>query len=163
MWQYGYMACNRRLLLAITSAVSVAGCGLTTRSSPPAEPAPLELEIVAADRLNPDENGQSLPTVIHIYQLKSAVKLERAEFERIYRAPGETLGADLLQTEEITLSPGEKLRRRLEREHSARVLAVVALFRRPTGSSWRALVELPPPAARAKLKFLVEGYRIDKR
>ena len=147
----------------MTAAVSVAGCGLTTRSSPPAEPAPLEVEIVAADRLNPDERGQSLPTVVHIYLLKSPVKLERAEFERIYRAPAETLGADLLQTEEITLSPGEKLSRRLERERSARALAVVALFRRPTGSSWRAIVELPPPAVRGKLKFLIEGYRIDRR
>jgi type VI secretion system protein VasD len=157
------MACNRRVLLAISIVLSVAGCAMSSRSSPPAEPGPIEVEIVAADRLNPDEHGQSLPTVFHIYQLKSAVKLERAEVERIYRAPGETLGADLLQSEEITLSPGEKLSRRLDREQSARALAVVALFRRPTGSSWRAIVELPPPAARARLKFLVEGYRIDRR
>jgi type VI secretion system VasD/TssJ family lipoprotein len=154
------MACDRRVLLVIV-AISVAGCGLFR--SRPAEPKPFEVELVAADRLNPDEHGQSLPTVVHIYQLKSAVKLERADAERIYRAPGEALGADLLQGEEITLSPGEKLGRRLERERSARVLAVVALFRRPTGSSWRAIVELPPPTSGGKLRFLVEGYRVDRR
>jgi type VI secretion system protein VasD len=156
------MACDRRVLLAIAASVSLAGCGLF-RSRSPAEPRPFEVELTAADRLNPDEHGQSLPTVIHLYQLKSAVKLERAEFERIYGAPSEALGADLLQSEEITISPGEKLSQRLEREPSARVLAVVALFRRPTGTSWRAIVELPPPSARGTLRFLVEGYRIDQR
>jgi type VI secretion system protein VasD len=139
-----------------------AGC----RSSPPAgdlAPAPLELEITAGARLNPNDQGQPLPTVIRIYQLRSTGKLERAEFDRLYRQPKESLQEDLVQAEEVTLSAGETLKRRVERDRGARYVAVVALFRRPTGTSWRAVAELGSPAQRADLKFMVEGYRIERQ
>jgi type VI secretion system protein VasD len=159
------MAFDRRVVLAMAAALSGAGCGLFRASQPPAEPAlaPVDLEIAAAERLNPDEHGDSLPTVVMIYQLKSAARLEGADFDRLYRDAKEALGPDLLRAEEVTLSPGETLRRRVERDRSARVLALVALVRRPSGISWRVLAELPPPATRAQLGFLVEGYRIERR
>lgn len=157
------MASHRRALVAFAAGVVAAGCGLfrTTPSDAPGEP--LQVELAAGDRLNPDERGESLPTVVHLYQLKSAAKLEAADYERFYRAANETLGADLLQAQEFTLLPGGKLRRRVERERAAKVLAVVALFRRPTGDSWRTFVELPPPSSGAELRFVAEGYRIERR
>jgi type VI secretion system protein VasD len=154
----------RRVAVAIAVVLAGAGCGLS-RSSPrqPAIAAPVEVEIAAADRLNPDERGDSLPTVVVIYQLKSAARLDGADFAQIYRSAKETLGPDLLRMEEVTLSPGEKLTRRVDREETARVLALVALVRRPAGISWRAAADLPPPPAGAGFKFVVEGYRIERR
>jgi len=154
------MTYNRRTLLLIVAAAVGSACGLF-RSKPAEGGEPMEIEIAAADRLNPDERGDSLPTAIRIYQLKSAARLEGAEFEQIYGAAQETLGPDLIRVEEFTLLPGEKLRRRFERDRSARVLALVAIVRRPTGNSWRALADLPPRGP--GLRFLAEGYRIERR
>jgi type VI secretion system protein VasD len=142
--------------------VLVASC----RSSQPApsEQAPFDVEITAGQRLNPNDLGQPLPTIIRIYQLRATGKLERAEFDRVYRQPKELLGEDLLQTEEVTLSPGDTLKRRLERDRGGRYVAVVALFRRPTGTSWRAFAEFGPPAKTAPaLAFFVDGYRVERR
>jgi type VI secretion system protein VasD len=159
------MARNLRVLLAIAAVSLATGCGLFRSSSPAPKPAtPIDVEIVAAHRLNPDEQGQALPTMVHIYQLTSATKLEGADFERLYRNAKETLGGELLRSEEVTLSPGETLKRRVERDPAAKFIAVVPLFRRPAGSTWRAVTELPPPNAKSvNAKFLVEGYSIEGR
>ena len=124
---------------------------------------PVDLTIVAGSRLNPDDRGQSLPTVIRVYQLRSTAALERADFNRVCREPKEALQADLLRTDEFTMSPGETLSRAIDRDRNARYLVVVALFRKPTGTSWRAVVELGPPSKRLNQGFGIEGYRVETR
>jgi type VI secretion system protein VasD len=144
------------------SAIALAAACRSSQPAPEA-PSPLDLEIAAGARLNPNDQGQPLPTVVRIYQLRSTGKLERTEFDRLYRQPKEALGEDLLQGEEVTLSPGETMKRRVDRDRGARYVAVVALFRRPTGASWKAVAELGAPAQGATLKFIVDGYRIERR
>jgi len=147
--------------LAVAAAVALAhlgGCGLVGISGAPAR---LELSLAASDRLNLDEQGQSLPTVVRIFQLKGAAKLEAADFDPLYRRPREVLGTDLLQLEELTLTPGQTVRRQIDRDPAARAIAVVGLFRKPSGISWRAVVELP--SGRVPLEFVAEGYRIERR
>lgn len=158
------MTRNRNLHLLGAAALFGLGCGLF-RSGSPAERGgePFEVEIVAADHLNPDEHGESLPTAIQILQLTSTAKVEGADPEQIYRRAKETLGPDLLQLEEVTLLPGQKLRRRIERDRSAKALALVAIVRRPTGASWRAIAPLAAAPPRAGFRFVIEGYRIDRQ
>lgn len=131
--------------------------------APPADPLPIEVTVTGDERLNPDDAGRSLPTGIRLYQLRSAAKMERAEFDKVFRQPREVLGEDLLQVDELVLTPGATVRRRLDRDKASRVLAVVAVVRKPTGGTWRAVVELPPPAERAEMGFVVEGYRVARR
>lgn len=157
------MECKHPAYLTLAVAIAGTACGWFRSSPAEVVAAPIEVDISAAERLNPDDNGQSLPTVVHIYQLKSAASLERADAEQVYRGAKEVLGSDLLQMEEVTLSPGETLHRRIERDRSAKVVALVALFRRPTGVSWRAVADLPPASSRGALKFQAEGYRIERR
>jgi type VI secretion system protein VasD len=153
---------RRALLVAWFGLLGVA-CSTPRTALAPAEPTavPLELEITAADRLNPDESGNSLVTAVVVYQLKSSAKLEAADFDQLYRNAKEALGADLLQSEELTLEPGQKLRRRIETDRAARAVAVVAQFRRPTGTSWRAVADLA--SAKGNLAFFLEGYRVERR
>src|SRR5437870_1426608 len=82
----------------------------------PQEPFPIQLTLRASDRLNPDERGQPLPTVVMVYQLKSATKLASADSDDVYRKPKEVLGEDLLQTEELQLAPGQVQTKTLERD-----------------------------------------------
>jgi len=143
--------------------VLAAACRSSGKPALSAATSPLDLEITAGARLNPNDQGLPLPTVVRIYQLRSTGKLERADFDRLLRQPREALGEDLLRDEEITLSAGETSKRTLEREQGARYLAVIALFRRPTGTSWKAVAELSVSAQKGGLKFVVDGYRVDRR
>ncbi len=149
----------------LAGSIAVLGaCGLFGGSSrPEPAPAPIEVVVVADARLNPDEMGRSLPTVVRLYQLKSSGKIEGADFDAIYRQPKEALGEDLLQADEITISPGDTTRRRLELDKSARAVAAVAVLRRPAGVSWRAVAELPSQGEARVITFAVEGYRIERR
>jgi len=154
------MAVPRLLPAALVALLPLAGgCGLFGSKGP----LPIEVVVTASDRLNPDEQGQSLPTMVRIFQLKSTAKLEAADFDPLYRRPKEVLGEDLLHLEELTLSPGQSVRRQLDRDPAARAIAVVGLFRKPSGLSWRALAEIPPSDKRASMLFLAEGYRIERR
>lgn len=120
------------------------GCGA---SRPPAcqlpETTPLVVE--ASDRLNPDEHGRSLPTIIRIYQLSDIGALEQASFQEIWRDPTGTLGESLLAQDELTIYPEQTVRRPLDRNPDANFLVGMGIFRRPVGTTWRSVMALPPP------------------
>jgi type VI secretion system protein VasD len=149
-----------RLGAALAPALLLAGCSLFGGEA--SYPATVEVAVQASDRLNPDESGQSLPTVIRLYLLKSPAKLEAADFDDLYRRAKELLGEDLVSVEELVLSPGDKVTRRLAPEKAARALAAVAIFRRPVGGNWRAVVELPKETS-VRLAFYFDGYRVEGR
>lgn len=146
-----------RLALALL-LLAVSGCFLAGPRTPP----PFDVVVVGRAYLNPDESGQSLPTVVRIYQLKSAAKLREADFAAVYRNPKEGLGEDLLAMEEVVLAPNATERRRLDRKPEARALAAVAIFRRASGAAWRAIAELPPDAP-GPFTFVLEGSKVEQR
>ena len=147
--------------LAAAALVPLAGCFLW--GSKDSTPAPIEIVLQASDQLNQDEQGASLPTMVLIYQLKSAAKADAADFEDVYRRAKESLGEDLLQADELELAPGQSQTKTVARDKSAKALAVVAVVRRPAGPGWRSIVELPPPDERTRLSFTLEGYRIERK
>jgi type VI secretion system protein VasD len=149
-----------RLGTALAPVLLLAGCSLFGGEA--SYPTTVEVAVQASDRLNPDESGQSLPTMIRLYLLKSPGKLEAADFDDLYRRAKELLGEDLVAVEEFVLSPGDRVTRRLAPEKAARALAVVGIFRRPVGGNWRAVVDLPKETS-ARLSFHVDGYRVEGR
>ncbi len=144
--------------IALLAALTLNGCGLFGGEK---APVPVDVTVTAAARLNPDDAGQSLPTVIRIYQLKSASKAENAQYEDIYRRDKEVLGDDLLQVDEVVLSPGDIARRTVSGEKGARAVMVVGVFRKPSGNGWRIITELPKGKS-APLQFRAEDYRIER-
>jgi len=149
------------LAAALVAAVVIQGCFLW--SSGDTTPAPIKVSIRASNRLNPDEQGQSLPTVVKVFQLKNPGKADGADFEGLYRREKETLGEDLIQADELVIGPGQQETKTLARDKAAKALAVVAVVRRPAGTSWRSIVELPAIGTSAELSFVLEDYRIEKK
>lgn len=139
----------------------LAGCSLLGLAKP-SSPGPMRLQIEAAARVNPDDGGRSLPTLVRVYQLRSAAKARTVELTELLRDPKQALGEDLLSTEELLLSPGQTLERTLTREPDARAVLVAAVVRRPAGVSWRDVVELPP-AKTKNLTYVLEEYRLTAR
>ncbi len=158
------MRCDRQFPWVAGAAVALLalnGCGLFGGGGEKA-PAPVDVTVTAGARLNPDDAGQSLPTVIRIYQLKSASRAEGAQFEDLYRRDKEVLGDDLLQVDEVVLSPGETVRKTVPGDKGARAVMVVGVFRRPAGNGWRYIAELPPGKS-APIQLRAEDYRIERR
>lgn len=153
------------MLRAIGSFVAavflLAGCSLLGLGKP-ANPRPMRLQIRAAERLNPDDGGRSLPTLVRVYQLGSAARARTVELTDLLRDPKVALGEDLLSMEELLLSPGQTLERTLTREPKARALLVAAVVRRPAGVSWRDVVELPA-SKQKNLVYVLKEYRLTAR
>jgi type VI secretion system protein VasD len=125
-------------------------------------PANVAVTLVAAPRLNPDPAGEPLPTVFRLALLGSAAKAEGAGWEALYSDPKAALGEDLLALDEVTVSPGETVQKRLAADGPARALLVLGIFRQPSGTSWRVLV----PIERGRpdrVQVHAEDYRVDRR
>jgi len=152
---------NRSFALSVAAITLLAGCGLLGLGKGGAPP-PLRVELVASTRLNPDDQGNSLPTLVRVHQLSSAARARNVELADLLRDPKAVLAEDLLSVEEILLTPGEKLRRTVAREREARAVLIAAVVRRPAAGAWCDVVELSgrksPP-----LSYLVEEYRLIRR
>lgn len=139
-------------------------------------PTALEVEIETSDRVNLDEEGRSLPTLVRLYQLKDIGVLQMAEFNDVWQSPKETLGAALVSVQELTTYPGQTVVQHIERDEKADYLVGVGIFRNPVGATWRTVSELPLPgdpcqehadekAAPAlsdlRVRMFLEHYRIE--
>jgi type VI secretion system protein VasD len=129
----------------------------------------------ASERINPDDRGNSLATIVQVLQLKDIRRLEAAEFQDVWQRPKEALEDDLIATDELTLEPGQTLTRQLARDPNANFIVVFGVFRRPAGQVWRSIQRLPevtpelceaakkPGPPPAPMHFYIEDYRIEAR
>jgi type VI secretion system protein VasD len=132
------MRTSRGLMLGAVLAAG-AGCKPTLI---PCEPRTVQLTLSASDRLNPDDQGRSLPTAVVLLQLKDLSRLENASFPELWRDPTSALRDDLLHLEELTLSLAGRETRAFTPKPGATHLAVAALVRKPAGTAWRLVQRL---------------------
>jgi type VI secretion system protein VasD len=165
-----------RFLIA-SSALSVALVGGCATVRPTCKvPDNVQLELESSDRLNPDERGRSLPTIVRIYQLTDIGNMEQSAFDDIWERGKETLGDTIVKTDELTIYPGQLTQKRLKRDSKADFLVGVAVFRTPMGGSWRTIQEWPlngdpckehndkkaaPSLAELRVRMFLENYRIE--
>src|SRR5262249_20137202 len=163
----------RRWAIAVAVAMSLISCSRGVR--PPCDnPPPFYISLQASDRLNPDDLGRSLTTQVQVLQLVGIGRLEKAGFEDLWHRAKEGLGEDLVQMSEKFVDPGDNVTFGERRDPKANFVAVVALFRKWSGNSWRSVARLPipppekctpqpadvkpaPSAGDAQLKFVLDG------
>jgi type VI secretion system protein VasD len=136
-----------------------------------ARPPPFYLRIEASDRVNPDRNGRSMPTVVQILQLKGSLRVEQTSFQKLWDKPKEHLAEELLQVLEFTIAPGQSVEHWIPRDPEASYVVAMGLFREPMGYSWRAVTKLPsvpesqcgapPPGDRDPPKSMDEQLRFN--
>lgn len=136
--QHGWM-----LAVSVTLAASSSACATVIPTC--RVPTSMELEIETSDRVNIDQSGQALPTIIRVYQLKNLSAIQSASFDDMLDRPKETIGDAIIQEDELTIYPGQIVVRRFERDPQADFIAGVAIFRNPVGSAWRTFQEYPIP------------------
>jgi type VI secretion system protein VasD len=109
-----------------------------------AAPEPLRVTLTASARLNPGEKGEALATVVRLYQLKGITKLMGVSFDDLLDHDKDTLTEDFLGVQEVTINPGDKMDPPIVRNPDGHYLLVVALFRQPTGTTWKVVKKLNP-------------------
>jgi type VI secretion system protein VasD len=116
------------------SVVLLAGC--------PKQPAKVNIVLNAANNVNPDAGGQALSVVVRIYQLKDKGRFESADYNAIWKSDKETLSEDLLERQERMIQPGTKEMLEIQTNSQANYIGAVALFRNPSGDSWRKIIPI---------------------
>ncbi|KOF52626.1 MULTISPECIES: type VI secretion system lipoprotein TssJ [unclassified Achromobacter] len=130
-----------RAALAAASVLAVAGCASTARQVA----VPYAVELTASKDVNPDSNGRASPIQVTIFELRSSSQFESKDFFTLLGNPQAALGAELLDTEQVILKPGETRVVRRPGNVQARVIGVVAGYRDLEQSAWRRTVNLPEP------------------
>jgi len=92
--------------------------------------------------LNLDDSGAPLPVIVRVYQLKNKENMEKADFLSLWKSDKDILGEDLLDRSEVTLLPESTIELNVESGKDAGYLAVMVLFRKPQGGSWRQIIPL---------------------
>lgn len=126
------------------SALVLAGCQIPKKGFRCEAPPPIHLTILAGENLNPSDRGEPLPTRVKILQVSNLTKVDSLESKDFWDKAADKLGADLLFQEDLTIDPGERNARWVNRLGPTNYIVAGALFRKPEGYSWRAVVSLLP-------------------
>jgi type VI secretion system protein VasD len=145
------------LLASLATALVLAGCG-----GPP-KPVKGAVTMIAAAVVNPDPSGRASPVVVRLYQLKSDVSFQNAEFFALFDDEKKVLAADLVARDEFELAPGERKSIELMLPPEVRFFGAIAAFRDIRNSTWRALVPVAKKGL-GKVKVTADktGIRIEQ-
>ncbi len=101
----------------------------------------MNLDLVSRSSLNASGDGQSLSTVVRVYQLKTRQAFEQLSYEQLQTDDLESLKPDLLASRNVVLRPNASVSLAEPMHADAEYVGVVALFRSPDKAAvWRLAV-----------------------
>lgn len=101
----------------------------------------LKLDIIARHGVNQTERGQSLSTVVRIYQLKDNQSFDAAAYRDLLNQDTVLLGDNLLASKQLTFRPGEAISVDEEIHPDTKYVGLVAFFNRGDDSqTWKVLI-----------------------
>ncbi len=156
-----FAAASRRRVAALGLAAAglfVAGCA----SKPVVTP--VSITLVAGADANPDARGRASPLTVRVYVLKSPGPFEGADFFSLFEKDQATLGAELVQREEMLLRPGESKKLDLTLPADAKAIGVMAAFRDLDRARWREVRAVEPGKAQTlTINFGARQIRVDAK
>ena len=126
-------------VLNVALLILLGACG----SAPP-KPTLIQGNLAVAADVNPDASGRASPVMIRLYELKTLTAFQNADYFSLYERGKETLGPELVASEEINLRPGEKKKLDRQLQPDTRYIAAVAAYRDLERASWRAAAPVKP-------------------
>lgn len=154
-------AASRRRIAAFGLAAAglfIAGCA----SKPVVTP--VSITLVAGADANPDARGRASPLTVRVYALKSSGPFESADFFSLFEKDQATLGAELVQREEVLLRPGESRKLDFNLPPDAKAIGVMAAFRDLDRARWREVRAVEPGKPQTlNVTFGARQIRIDAK
>lgn len=89
----------------------------------------MNLDLTSRASLNPNGAGQSLSTVVRIYQLKDAKTFDKLDYAQLQSNDLDALKPDLLATKDVVLRPNSSASVSEPMNEDAEFVGVVAFFR----------------------------------
>lgn len=133
--------CIRSLLLVLPLC---AACKKEESCNPGQVQWGVQLLIDATNMINPDTNGEALPTVVRLYQVRGEIVLDNLDFSTVWESEDvKALGEGFLAVEELTIYPGQNDQRLLPIESDATHIVATGWFREPLGTTWFGSYEIP--------------------
>ncbi|QOF79159.1 type VI secretion system lipoprotein TssJ [Variovorax sp. 38R] len=152
-------AASRRRIAAL--GLAAAGLWLTGCASKPVV-TPVSITLTAAADANPDARGRASPLTVRVYALKTPGPFEGADFFSLFEKDQATLGAELVQREEMLLRPGESKKLDLTLPADAKAIGVMAAFRDLDRARWREVRAVTPGQAQVlNVTFGARQIRVD--
>ncbi|HVK54598.1 MAG TPA: type VI secretion system lipoprotein TssJ [Burkholderiales bacterium] len=140
-------------LVRLFAVVALAGLMACAASGP--KPTVIKASVDVQPTVNPDSRGRASPVVARVYALKSPAAFNGADFFSLFEKDKETLGAEMLDKEELQLMPGQKRDLQKPFPPETRYVGVIAAFRDLERSQWRAVIAVPPQKSTV-LQIVVE-------
>ena len=108
---------------------------------------PVTLTVAASVDVNPDSRNRASPILVRVYALKSTGPFDNADFFSLFEKDQATLGAELVQREELLLKPGDSRLLKMTLAADVKAIAVMGAYRDLERARWRAVrpVELGKP------------------
>ena len=122
--------------------VGAAGCS----SPPPPKPitTPVAMTLVAADDANPDARGRASPLTVRVYTLKTSGAFEAADFFSLFEKDQATLGAEMVQREELLLRPGDSKKLEMTLPADIKAIGLMGAYRDLDRARWREVKVVEP-------------------
>lgn len=146
---------TRRALVVLPSAfalLTLAGCA----AQGPAGPVALTLRVNAESNQNPDPTGRGTPVAVRLYQLADTGRFDQADVFALLTHEQETLGSDLLGSEEFVVRPGTNQTIARTLANGTRFVGIAVLFRDLEHADWRATA---PVRGAAHLTLTISGLK----
>lgn len=152
---------RRRAWLTAGAAL---GLGLVVGCASKPVTTPVTLQFVAAPDVNPDARGRASPVLARFYALKAPGAFDAADFFSLQDKDSATLGADLVQREELILRPGERKSLELVLPADVAALGFIGAYRDLNRARWRQGVAVTPGAPLALVvTYGAQGIAVTRR
>ncbi|MCA9654844.1 MAG: type VI secretion system lipoprotein TssJ [Myxococcales bacterium] len=140
------MHLHSQLVLGALLATSVVAC--KPKDEPTCDPGSvdwkLQLAIQSTKNINPTDDGESLPTVVRVFQLRGELAIDSLDFDKVWAAEEvDELGESFIRMEELTMFPDKNEVRAIPVEAEATHVVAAALVRKPAATSWFTSYEIP--------------------
>ena len=102
----------------------------------------VDMRIVTGGDVNPDDTGRPSPVVVRVIELKSPSGFESSDFFALYQSEAQTLGSDMVASEEFEFNPGEVQDLKFALNPDSNYVAILAAYRHLDKVNWRMVLPL---------------------
>lgn len=121
----------------------------------------MNLVIESRAALNQNEQGQSLPVVLRVYQLTDTKAFEKATSGQLLADDRMLLKADLAGSMEAVLGSGSTVKLSAPMADGVQAVGVVGFFRDQRGATWQLVIPQSQWKKADPVKLIVTGNQIE--
>jgi len=145
---YGRVASpRRRRELAgfgfLLAGIILGGCAKPEKPPPPVI-SRITMNLVAGADANPDARGRASPLTVRVYALKTSGAFESADFFSLFEKDQATLGAEMVQREELLLRPGDSKKLEMTLPADIKAIGLMGAYRDLDRARWREVKVVEP-------------------